>query len=81
MRHVLIRALRPGLLALAAVVFATMATAAPNAAMVMDARTGEVLHSRNADTRLQDEAPPRLADQDDDAVRRVRRHCARRDRP
>lgn len=28
------------------------ALAAPYAAMVMDARTGEVLHSRNADTRL-----------------------------
>ena len=28
------------------------ASAAPYAAMVMDARTGEVLHSRNADTRL-----------------------------
>lgn len=28
------------------------ATAAPYAALVMDARTGEVLHSRNADTRL-----------------------------
>ena len=28
------------------------ATAAPYAAMVMDARSGEVLHSRNADTRL-----------------------------
>lgn len=28
------------------------AVAAPYAAMVMDARTGEVLHSRNADTRL-----------------------------
>ncbi|MEM6373189.1 MAG: D-alanyl-D-alanine carboxypeptidase, partial [Pseudomonadota bacterium] len=26
--------------------------AAPYAALVMDARTGEVLHSRNADTRL-----------------------------
>ena len=26
--------------------------AAPYAAMVMDARTGEVLHARNADTRL-----------------------------
>ena len=26
--------------------------AAPYAAMVMDARTGKVLHSRNADTRL-----------------------------
>ncbi|MEM8629592.1 MAG: serine hydrolase, partial [Pseudomonadota bacterium] len=28
------------------------ASAAPYAAMVMDARTGEVLHSRNADSRL-----------------------------
>ena len=28
------------------------AVTAPYAAMVMDARTGEVLHSRNADTRL-----------------------------
>ena len=26
--------------------------AAPYAAMVMDARTGEIIHSRNADTRL-----------------------------
>jgi D-alanyl-D-alanine carboxypeptidase len=37
------------------VVFATLtgaAKAAPYAALVMDARTGEVLHSRNADTRL-----------------------------
>jgi len=32
--------------------FAAPAQAAPYAAMVMDARTGEVLHSRNADTRL-----------------------------
>ncbi|AML53600.1 MULTISPECIES: D-alanyl-D-alanine carboxypeptidase family protein [Falsihalocynthiibacter] len=31
---------------------ATMARAAPYAAYVMDARTGEVLHSSNADTRL-----------------------------
>jgi D-alanyl-D-alanine carboxypeptidase len=31
---------------------AVPARAAPYAAMVMDARTGEVLHSRNADTRL-----------------------------
>ena len=31
---------------------AAAAQAAPYAAMVMDARTGEVLHSRNADTRL-----------------------------
>lgn len=30
----------------------TTAVAAPYAAMVIDARTGEVLHSRNADTRL-----------------------------
>ena len=38
---------------LGTVMFAsTRATAAPYAAMVMDARTGEVLHSRNADTRL-----------------------------
>ena len=28
------------------------ARSAPYAAMVMDARTGEILHSRNADTRL-----------------------------
>jgi len=32
--------------------FATPTLAAPYAAMVIDARTGEVLHSRNADTRL-----------------------------
>jgi len=32
--------------------FACGAVAAPYAAMVMDARSGEVLHSRNADTRL-----------------------------
>ena len=31
---------------------ATQGRAAPYAAMVMDARTGEILHSRNADTRL-----------------------------
>ncbi|WP_371055224.1 serine hydrolase [Rhodosalinus sp. K401] len=34
------------------VVVPLSAAAAPYAAMVMDARTGEVLHSRNADTRL-----------------------------
>ena len=39
------------LLALA-LIFPVSAFAAPYAAMVMDARTGEVLHSRNADTRL-----------------------------
>ncbi|WP_284266966.1 D-alanyl-D-alanine carboxypeptidase family protein, partial [Roseicyclus amphidinii] len=33
-------------------VVATPLRAAPYAAMVMDARSGEVLHSRNADTRL-----------------------------
>ena len=43
-----------GLVALLAVVFLLPATAfaAPYAAMVMDARTGEVLHSRNANTPL-----------------------------
>ncbi|MDG2340857.1 MAG: serine hydrolase, partial [Paracoccaceae bacterium] len=30
----------------------TASVAAPYAAMVMDARSGEILHSRNADTRL-----------------------------
>jgi D-alanyl-D-alanine carboxypeptidase len=34
------------------VVVPLTAAAAPYAAMVIDARTGEVLHSRNADTRL-----------------------------
>ncbi|QJF52690.1 D-alanyl-D-alanine carboxypeptidase family protein [Roseobacter ponti] len=34
------------------VILPLTAMAAPYAAMVMDARTGEVLHSRNADTRL-----------------------------
>ncbi len=33
-------------------IFGAMAQAAPYAAMVIDARTGEVLHSRNADSRL-----------------------------
>jgi D-alanyl-D-alanine carboxypeptidase len=38
---------------LIAILFAPLrGSAAPYAAMVMDARTGEVLHSRNADTRL-----------------------------
>ena len=37
---------------LACVLTAPIAVAAPYAAMVMDARSGEVLHSRNADTRL-----------------------------
>lgn len=43
-----------GALALFCAIFSLsqQAGAAPYAAMVMDARTGEVLHSRNADTRL-----------------------------
>jgi D-alanyl-D-alanine carboxypeptidase len=44
-----------GLMLIAGLVVAVQASrveAAPYAAMVMDARTGEVLHSRNADTRL-----------------------------
>ncbi len=40
------------LVALMGVLVVTPARAAPYAAIVMDARTGEVLHSRNADTRL-----------------------------
>ena len=35
-----------------AMLFTVTAMAAPYAAMVMDARNGKVLHSRNADTRL-----------------------------
>ena len=46
----LFRVLTGALLAL--VISTVSALAAPYAAMVMDARTGEVLHSRNADTRL-----------------------------
>ncbi len=42
-----------GAIMLAAMLFGgSGAQAAPYAALVMDARTGEVLHSRNADTRL-----------------------------
>lgn len=40
------------LILVVASVFAAPLRAAPYAAMVMDARTGEVLHARNADTRL-----------------------------
>src|SRR6056297_1474208 len=40
------------LIVLFCVALSTPARAAPYAAMVVDARTGEVLHSRNADTRL-----------------------------
>lgn len=51
-----IRPARLGLFIFAAiwmcVVVPLSVSAAPYAAMVMDARTGEVLHSRNADTRL-----------------------------
>ena len=39
-------------LVLSLVLWASISGAAPYAALVMDARTGEVLHSRNADTRL-----------------------------
>jgi D-alanyl-D-alanine carboxypeptidase len=41
-----------GLIIVLSVAVYSPARAAPYAAMVMDARTGEVLHSRNADTRL-----------------------------
>jgi len=40
------------ILAIALVLTGAVAMAAPYAAFVIDARTGEVLHSRNADTRL-----------------------------
>jgi D-alanyl-D-alanine carboxypeptidase len=46
----LLESVRLGLLIL--LVSLGSAVAAPYAAMVMDARTGEILHSRNADTRL-----------------------------
>lgn len=50
------RSILPALFGLVLCVCATLMggalKAAPYAAMVMDARTGEVLHSRNADTRL-----------------------------
>lgn len=50
------RSFLPALFGLVLIVCATLMggalKAAPYAAMVMDARTGEVLHSRNADTRL-----------------------------
>ncbi len=47
-----IRILRGFALVFTLVFMAGMVAAAPYAALVMDARTGEVLHSRNADTRL-----------------------------
>ncbi len=40
------------MLALCLILMAPLVQAAPYAALVMDARTGKVLHSRNADTRL-----------------------------
>ncbi len=43
---------RFGLFMAVVLVFAARAVAAPYAAMVMDMRTGEVLHSANADTQL-----------------------------
>ena len=46
---------RPGILVLVVAILALVpltVRAAPYAAMVIDARSGEVLHSRNADTRL-----------------------------
>lgn len=39
-------------LSIVGILWAWMVAAAPHAAMVMDARSGEILHSRNADTRL-----------------------------
>jgi len=48
----LLNAVRFGLVILVASVWAGATYAAPYAAFVMDARTGEVLHARNADTRL-----------------------------
>jgi len=44
--------LRTGLFSFLLACFGLDASAAPYAAMVIDARSGEVLHSRNADTRL-----------------------------
>lgn len=46
------QAARGVFLAILAFVAASGAMAAPSASMVMDARTGEVLYARNADTRL-----------------------------
>ena len=46
------RVLRGFFLVFSFILWASIAGAAPYAALVMDARTGEVLHSRNADTKL-----------------------------
>lgn len=48
----LLRWVQMGLIVFSIVMSASAVLAAPYAAMVMDARTGEVLHARNADTRL-----------------------------
>ena len=52
--HILWQYVRHGVFVVALFMasLATSAQAAPYAAMVIDARSGEVLHSRNADTRL-----------------------------
>lgn len=52
MEKLLTSILRGTVLVLVLAFLAGMAKAAPYAAFVIDARTGEVLHSRNADTRL-----------------------------
>jgi D-alanyl-D-alanine carboxypeptidase len=51
-KPVRIRAVLGAIFAILYLILAGAALAAPYAAMVIDARTGEVLHSRNADTRL-----------------------------
>ena len=51
-KPVRIRAVLGAVFASIFLILAGAAAAAPYAAMVIDARTGEVLHSRNADTRL-----------------------------
>jgi D-alanyl-D-alanine carboxypeptidase len=48
----LLNAVRVGLVILVASAWGGASYAAPYAALVIDARTGEVLHARNADTRL-----------------------------
>ena len=48
----LMRRVRFGLLAVVCLLAPLVAQAAPFAALVMDARTGEILYSKNADTRL-----------------------------
>ena len=50
--HIQIQAIRGLMLVTIFFLFGIAASAAPYAALVMDARTGEVIHARNADTRL-----------------------------